>query len=380
MANRITDPCDDPELPRISYEDIISDEGTLNKPVYELGHEKAGLGFERGDVLYGKLRPYLHNWLLPQFTGVALGDFWVLRPKGIDPEFLYRFVQSASFEKVANVSAGSKMPRADWKLVSSSFFAFPPNIIEQCAIGCFLRDIEGLITLHQRELDRINLMKTSLLQKMFPKPGCDVPELRFSGFTDPWERHELGELYGFKNGLNKGKSYFGRGIPIVNFTDVYRSRVLHANDLNGLVEASPSEVAALSVRKGDIFFTRTSETIEEVGMPSVMLDQPTCAVFSGFVLRGRALGMDPLDDLFKGYVFYSPAFRREIVSKSSMTTRALTSGAALRSMQLTFPSNAEEQHAIGALFQNFDKLISLRQRELETLKKLKKAFLQKMFV
>ena len=148
---RVNDYCDCPEFPRVAYEDINSDEGTLNKPVNLLGRKKSGVAFERGDILYGKLRPYLHNWLLPQFKGIAIGDFWVLRPKAIDSGFLYRLVQSDAFDKLANISAGSKMPRADWKLVGNSIFRLPASPSEQRAIGAFFRDLDDLIALHQRE-------------------------------------------------------------------------------------------------------------------------------------------------------------------------------------------------------------------------------------
>ena len=150
MVRRITDSCDDPALPRVAYEDINSGMGTLNKPQESLSHEKGGTAFECGDVLYGKLRPYLHNWLQPQFKGIALGDFWVLRPKDIDSGFLYRLVQSDTFDKLANVSAGSKMPRSDWKLVSRSVF-WIPDIPEQRTIGAFFSSLDDLVTLHQRE-------------------------------------------------------------------------------------------------------------------------------------------------------------------------------------------------------------------------------------
>lgn len=173
----------------------------------------------------------------------------------------------------------------------------------------------------------------------------------------------MGEYYEFKNGLNKGKEYFGSGVPIVNFTDVFNKRGIVASDLLGKVEADQGEIKSLQVRQGDIFFTRTSETLEEVGMPSVMLDQPEQTVFSGFVLRGRAIGDDPLTLLFKRYAFYAKSFRNEMIRKSSMTTRALTSGAALKSMVFSFPSDKAEQDAIGALFQHLDSLITLHQRK-----------------
>ncbi|MBM6776982.1 hypothetical protein H7U34_06820 [Collinsella tanakaei] len=173
----------------------------------------------------------------------------------------------------------------------------------------------------------------------------------------------MGDFYGFKNGLNKGKEFFGHGTPIVNFTDVFNNRGLLSSSLNGRVELTQAEIETFEVRQGDIFFTRTSETIEEIGYPSVMLDQPERTVFSGFVLRGRAVGKDPLDNDFKRYVFFTDVFRNEMAKKSSMTTRALTSGAALKQMAFSFPVNKDEQHAIGALFRDLDDLITLRQRE-----------------
>ncbi|HIR91295.1 MAG TPA: restriction endonuclease subunit S [Candidatus Limicola stercorigallinarum] len=167
VVNRASSACDDAHLPRVEYEDINSDEGTLNKPIKKLGHSKKGIMFSPGDTLYGKLRPYLHNWLKPHFKGVAVGDFWVLKPKEIDSDFLYRIVQSDAFDKLANVSAGSKMPRADWSLISSSYFSMPHKATEQRLIGSFFRDVDDLITLHQRELDHVKLLKKALLQQMF---------------------------------------------------------------------------------------------------------------------------------------------------------------------------------------------------------------------
>ena len=112
---------------------------------------------------------------------------------------------------------------------------------------------------------------------------------------------------------------------------------------------------------GDIFFTRTSETIDEIGFPSVMLDEPKDTVFSGFVLRGRALQDDPLTLQFKRYVFFTDAFRKEMVKKSSITTRALTSGTAIKNMEFVFPKNKKEQEFIGNFFRHLDRLITLHQ-------------------
>lgn len=150
LTDRVSMQSSDSDLPQIEYEDIVSGEGTLNKDLRDKEGGKTGIKFYAGDVLYGKLRPYLMNWLYPQFNGVAVGDFWVLRATECDSSFLYRLVQTDSFQRLANVSSGSKMPRADWNLISQSFLAVPVDYAEQRAIAKSLAELDNLIALHQR--------------------------------------------------------------------------------------------------------------------------------------------------------------------------------------------------------------------------------------
>ena len=207
-----------------------------------------------------------------------------------------------------------------------------------------------------------------------------VPKIRFKGFHDDWEQRKVGDYYDFKNGLNKGKEFFGEGTPIVNFTDVFHNRGIFPEMLSGKVRLELPEIKNYEVKKGDIFFTRTSETIEEIGYPSVMLGEPKNTVFSGFVLRGRCFLKDePLDNLFKKYLFFTDAFRTEMLRKSSMTTRALTSGTAIKNMEFLHPSSKEEQHRIGEFLTKLDNLITLHQRKLEKLKIIKKSMLENCF-
>lgn len=159
IAQRLSDTavsCD--ELPYIEYEDVISNQGILNKDVSAKEGEKTGIVFSEDNVLYGKLRPYLHNWLNPDFKGVAVGDWWVLKPINADKKFLYRLIQSDNFDSVANQSTGTKMPRADWKLVSATEFFIPKSLEEQAKIGQYFSHLDHLITLHQRKLFYINIL------------------------------------------------------------------------------------------------------------------------------------------------------------------------------------------------------------------------------
>ena len=156
-----------PDCPSVEYEDVIVEEGRLNKDIRLKETQKTGIKFDGTQVLYGKLRPYLHNWLNPDFTGVAVGDWWVLRPICIDKDYLYRLIQTKQFDDVANQSAGSKMPRADWNLISNTEFFVPISMEEQGKIAQAFTNLDTLITLHQRKLETLQKMKKSLLQKMF---------------------------------------------------------------------------------------------------------------------------------------------------------------------------------------------------------------------
>src|SRR5574344_362706 len=179
------------EYPSVEYEDVITEEGRINKNIIEKKTNKKGIYFDGTQVLYGKLRPYLHNWLNPAFSGVAVGDWWVLRPNKADKNFLYRLIQTNQFNDVANKSAGSKMPRADWNLVSNTVFALPVSLDEQVMIGSFFQNLDATITLHQRKLESLKKVKKSLLQKMFPKNGEKIPEIRFPEFSGDWEQRNL---------------------------------------------------------------------------------------------------------------------------------------------------------------------------------------------
>ena len=95
----------------------------------------------------------------------------------------------------------------------------------------------------------------------------------------------MGSLFDVRNGLSKGKDFFGSGIPFIRYTDVYNNRFLKEEDITALVECTPAEIEKLGVHRGDVFFTRTSETAEDVGWSSVMLDDIGGCVFNGFTIK-----------------------------------------------------------------------------------------------
>lgn len=202
IANRINKTSNSIELPKVEFEDIVAGEGRLNKDLSKKLDNRKGIEFQPFDVLYGKLRPYLKNWLFSDFIGIALGDFWVLRANDLTPSFLYTLIQSDNFQRVANDTSGTKMPRSDWKKVSSTNFYIPLNIKEQQKIGDLISQLDNNITLYQRKLDQLNQLKEALLQQMFPGKGETVPKLRFEGFEGEWEERKLGELLNYEQPTN----------------------------------------------------------------------------------------------------------------------------------------------------------------------------------
>jgi len=192
---------------------------------------------------------------------------------------------------------------------------------------------------------------------------------------EDWSLTALGTLLSFKNGLNKGKEYFGRGSPIVNYMDVYAFPKIYASRLQGRVEVTKQEIDSYSVRRGDVFFTRTSETVDEVGVASVLVDDSPNTVFSGFVLRARSKN-DALAIGFKSYCFSTQVIREQITSKSTYTTRALTNGRALSDVLLPLPPTKLQQEAIAEALADADALIESLQQLIAKKRAIKQGAMQ----
>lgn len=191
-----------------------------------------------------------------------------------------------------------------------------------------------------------------------------------------WAEHTLGDIFKFKNGLNKEKEAFGQGTPIVNYTDVWKKRGLKAKDIKGRVVLSKNEIQNYEAKCGDVFFTRTSETIDEIGYSSVLLEDIENAVFSGFVLRAR-----PYNNLvsreYHQYCYSEPQMRHEIIKRSSMTTRALTSGPMLSQVAINLPSH-REQSKIAEILMKWDEAIELEEQYIIILEVRKNSIMKRL--
>lgn len=191
-----------------------------------------------------------------------------------------------------------------------------------------------------------------------------------------WELMKLGDIFEFKNGLNKEKHFFGYGTPILNYMDVFKYSGVIANDIKGKVFLTNQELKAYEVRKGDVFFTRTSETIEEIGVTTTVLEDVLDTVFSGFVLRGRSKNAI-LDLYFKKYCFSSSFVRKEIISTASYTTRALTNGRLLANVKIAVPTLAE-QTAIANALSDADALITSLEKLIAKKRNIKQGTMQQL--
>ncbi len=358
-------------LPRVEYEDIIADSGTLNKDLSKKESIKAGIEFVNGDILFGKLRPYLKNWLFASFRGIAVGDFWVLTPTDTDGKFIYYLIQTPAFQEVANQSTGTKMPRSDWSIVSKNQHAIPCEKFEQTQIGSFFYGLDRLITLQQRKYDKLVIIKKSMLGKMFPKDGTNVPEIRFVGFTDGWERRELGEVLTERKILQKVSD----DAPILAF-------------------AAGQGVIDRSERKSNNRDHLTLDPTNKI----YLLTEYNDIVYNPSNLKYGAIdrnkhGKGVISPIYVTFTTEEePSFIELIVKSEKFKLRALQyeEGTVVKrqsvkpenllTLDVKISSSRDEQKKIGALFEHLDNLITLQQRELEKLKDIKKTLLNKMFV
>ena len=362
-------------LPGVEYEDIISEQGILNKDIKTKRAVKIGIKFLPGDVLFGKLRPYLKNWLLPDFTGVAVGDFWVLQPSEIDSQYLYYLIQTPAFQEVSNQSTGTKMPRADWNLVANSMFFLPQNDDEQTCIGTFFRQLDRLITLHQRKRGRLENIKKAMLEKMFPKNGADVPEVRFAGFTEAWEQRKLGEIgTSFDYGLNAAAKPFDGKNRYIRITDIDdNSRSFLQTDLTS-PDTNLDQAKSSILQEGDIVFARTGAS---VGKTYIYNKNDGLVYFAGFLIRVRVKPEYNVDFVFQNTLTKNYAMFINITSqRSGQPGVNAQEYASFTFLTPTLP----EQARIGAFFRHLDRLVALHQRKVALLQNIKKACLEKMFV
>ena len=195
--------------------------------------------------------------------------------------------------------------------------------------------------------------------------------MRFPEFREEWEEHELSEYLDFKNGLNPKPNQFGKGIKFISVMDILNNAVITYDCIRASVSVSEEDMSAFSVQKGDILFQRSSETLEDVGRANVYVDDIP-AVFGGFVIRGKQ--KTNYNPLFFKYLLSSPLARKRIIRMGAGAQHFNIGQEGLSKVKLPFAC-IDEQNKIAKIIYLLDKRISLQNKIIEDLKKLKSAII-----
>ena len=373
IAKRRTKSSDNPDLPRIEYQDIISGEGRLNKNLNKNIDCRKGIVFETNDILYGKLRPYLKNWLHPNFNGIALGDFWVLQARNCDSKFLFSLVQSPKFQRVANDTSGTKMPRSDWKTVSQTEFSIPISNEEQSAIGSLFRTLDDLLASYKDNLANYQSLKATLLSKMFPKAGQTIPEIRLDGFEGEWKKSKL------KDVAHRVQGNDGR-MDLPTLTISASGGWMNQIDRFSANIAGKEQKNYTLLKKGELSYNHGNSKLAKYGVVFELQDYEEALVpkvYHSFRVNQLA------DAKFIEIMFSTKIPDRELgklVSSGARMDGLLNiSFDDFMNIAIIIPT-IEEQQAIGAYFSNLDNLITSYQEKISQLETLKKKLLQDMFI
>lgn len=241
----------------------------------------------------------------------------------------------------------------------------PYDIEEQKKIGTFFKQLDDTIALHQRKLDLLKETKKGFLQKMFPKNGEKVPELRFEGFTDDWEERKLKDIAQFNP-----KTVLPDEFEYVDLESVVGTEMIsHRTESK---DQAPSRAQRLA-QKGDVFY----QTVRPYQMNNYLYDLP----YDNYVFSTGYAQMRPnIDSYFLLNSVQNKQFVQHVLDRSTGTSYPAINSSDLSNIEIHVPSKLSEQQKIGAFFQSIDDTIALHQHKLDLLKEQKKGFLQKMFV
>ena len=282
-------------------------------------------------------------------------------------DFVFTRLEKAdvSFEWEPYISTGTQRNLNADKV--KAFTIAVPGSREAAKIGRYFENFDHLITLHQRKCDRLQALKKAMLEKMFPKAGSDVPEIRFAGFTDAWEQRKLSDLYTPLVERNSDLLPYNKTLSVATMT--------YKTDGNGAADSSLANYKRL--RTGDIAFE--GHTSKSFRYGRFVLNDVGDGIMSPRFSALRPLAQMPTN-FWKYYIHYEPIMRKILVASTKAGTmmNELVIDEFLKSSVLV-PS-IEEQTRIGSILKNIDHLITLHQRKLQKLQECKKALLEKMFV
>ena len=292
--------------------------------------------------------------------------------KDIDQDFLYF---ALIYRTVEDAISGSAQPQITRESLKGVLFPSPP-LPEQKKIAAILTSVDEVIDATQKQIDKLQDLKKATMNELLTK-GIGHTEFKDSELgmiPKSWEVRALGEILDLKNGVNTDKDAFGSGSPFITYMDVHSGNDLDETVLRKFVKLSAKENEAFSVKFGDVFFTRTSETPEEIGLSNTYLGRDVGAVFNGFCIRGRPKSKLLSAKLSK-YLFRSEYIRTQMKLLCKYTTRAGISGESLNRCLIALPPMNEQFISENTII-SFDKDLRLKEIKLAQTQSLKKSLMQ----
>ncbi len=308
-------------------------------------------------------------------TGVMSPLYTVFRPHDIDTTYLEHFFKCGCWHSFMNFNGDTGARSDRFSIKDEVFFQMPipiPQIEEQRKIGEYLTHLDHLITLHQRKYSRLCNVKKSMLEKMFPKDGASMPEIRFAGFTDAWEQRKLGELADIVGGgtpSTGNPEYWDGDIDWYAPAEIADQIYLESSQRK-ITELGYDSSSAKILPPGTVLFTSRAG----IGKTAILARK-------GCTNQGFQSIVPHKGELDSYFIFSrTEELKRygELVGAGS--TFVEVSGKQMTAMELMIPSTMREQQKIATFFRHLDHLITLHQRELERLQNIKKSCLEKMFV
>ena len=329
-----------------------------NIPVYGTGgfmlNVNQALSYDEDAIGIGRKgtidKPYILK--APFWTVDTL--FYAIPREKVDLNFAFDVFQNIDWKK-KDESTG--VPSLS-KTAINEIDVLVPQYDEQQPLGQFFNRIDNLITLHQRKYDKLTNVKKSMLEKMFPQNGSNVPEIRFKGFTEAWEQRKLGEMGQTYTGLSgKTKDDFGHGSgKFITYMNVFSNPVASSN----MTEAIEIDDSQNKVQFGDVLFTTSSETPDEVGMSSVWVENAESTYLNSFCFGYRPT--TEYNPYYLAYMLRSSSMRKKITFLAQGISRYNISKNKMMDIEMPIPS-IDEQKQIVEYFRNLDNLITLHQRK-----------------
>ena len=287
-------------------------------------------------------------------------------------EFIYQSLVKMDIDGYwKKLAAGSTFESINCDDVNEANLMVPKDIDEQNRIGELLSILDNLITLHQRKLEKLKTFKKAMLDKMFPKNGELVPEIRFSGFTDPWEQRKLDDITDVRDGTHDSPQYLEVGHPFVTSKNV-KDGFINYEDIQYISDQDFEEINKRSkVDKNDILMGM----IGTIGNIALVREVPD------FAIKNIALIKD-IGDIFYHYLYHclqSNSVVHQLDENLDGGTQKFIALNKIRELVIPVPSEYE-QHKIGECMGLLDNIITLHQRKLEKLQNIKKSMLNKMFI